>query len=144
MMGDLPKVAIGLVMILLVSVIGLGIAQQAIDTVTFESTDDFCATKDTVVSMVDDAFGWINSRVVVFNMGLICSIVLMLFVPQADANSGHDRRHRYRVYRAVYGVDEYLTCPQSPKTGEGNTPVWTPHPKRHSFSPFRAPLYAPT
>ncbi len=59
MMNDLPKLAVGFVVILLVSIIGLGIAQESVDTVTFESGDEFCATKDSVVGAIDDAFGWL-------------------------------------------------------------------------------------
>lgn len=75
MIGDLPKLAIGLVVVLLVSVIGLGIAQQAIDTVTFESTDEFCNTKDTVVTMIDDAFGWMPMLILALIGGIAIAYV---------------------------------------------------------------------
>lgn len=75
MIGDLPKLAIGLVVVLLVSVIGLGIAQQAIDTVTFESTDEFCHTKDTVVTMIDDAFGWMPMLILALIGGIAIAYV---------------------------------------------------------------------
>lgn len=75
MIGDLPKLAIGLVVVLLVSVIGLGIAQQAIDTVTFESTDEFCTTKDTVVTMIDDAFGWMPMLILALIGGIAIAYV---------------------------------------------------------------------
>lgn len=71
MMGDLPKLAIGLVTVLLVSMIGLGIAQQAVDTVQFEPTDEFCGTKDTVIQSVDDAFGWFPMLILAL-IGGIC------------------------------------------------------------------------
>jgi hypothetical protein len=75
MIGDLPKLAIGLIVVLLVSVIGLGIAQQGIDTVTFESTDEFCATKDTVVTMIDDAFGWFPMLILALIGGIAIAYV---------------------------------------------------------------------
>lgn len=75
MIGDLPKLAIGLVVVLLVSVIGLGIAQQAVDTVQFEATDEFCGTKDSVVSMVDDAFGWMPMLILALIGGIAIAYV---------------------------------------------------------------------
>lgn len=71
MIGDLPKLAIGLVVILLVSVIGLGVSQQAVDTVNFDPSDEFCATKDDVVKMTDDAYGWFPMLILAL-IGGIC------------------------------------------------------------------------
>lgn len=58
-MNGLIQLVLGLVVVLLVSVIGLGIAQQGADTVAFTSSDEFCATKDTVVVAVDSVFSWL-------------------------------------------------------------------------------------
>lgn len=59
MLDEIPQLTVTLVVVLLVAIVGLGLSQQAVDTVTFEATDEFCATKDTVVDMIDSAFGWI-------------------------------------------------------------------------------------
>ena len=71
MMGDLPRLAIALVTVLLVSLIGLGVAQQAVDTVQFDATDDFCGTKDTIVTAIDDGFGWFPMLILAL-IGGIC------------------------------------------------------------------------
>jgi len=71
MMGDLPRLAIGLAVTVIVSMIGLGIAQQAVDTQNFEPTDEFCSSKDTIVQAVDDAYGWFPMLILAL-IGGIC------------------------------------------------------------------------
>lgn len=58
-MENLKAFAISLSVLAMIVVIGLGISQQAIDEIGFQSDDEFCSTKDTVVNMTSDAIGWL-------------------------------------------------------------------------------------
>ncbi len=57
-MENLKAFAISLCVLAMITVIGLGISQQALDEIDFQSTDEFCQTKDSMVTMTSDAFGW--------------------------------------------------------------------------------------
>lgn len=59
MLEELPRLVISFVVILLVGVIGLGLAQQAMDTVSFAPGAQFNATAVTLANSIDSAFGWL-------------------------------------------------------------------------------------
>jgi len=56
---DLPRLVISFVVILLVGVVGLGLAQQAIDTVSFAPDAIFNSTATDLATSIDNAFGWL-------------------------------------------------------------------------------------
>lgn len=59
MLEELPRLVISFVVILLVGVIGLGLAQQAMDTVEFAPGAQFNETANTLADSIDSAFGWL-------------------------------------------------------------------------------------
>jgi len=59
MLEDLPRLVISFVVILLVGVVGLGLAQQAMDTVKFAPGATFNKTATTLADSIDSAFGWL-------------------------------------------------------------------------------------
>jgi hypothetical protein len=59
MLEDLPRLVISFVVILLVGVVGLGLAQQAMDTVKFAPDATFNTTAQNLAGSIDDAFGWL-------------------------------------------------------------------------------------
>lgn len=76
MLDQLPKIAIALVVFLIVGFIGLGIAQQAQDTVTFSSGSTFGNTSETLAQTVDDAFGWFPMLILAIIGGVALSAVI--------------------------------------------------------------------
>jgi hypothetical protein len=59
-----------------VGFIGLGIAQQAQDTVTFSSGSTFGNTSQTLADTVDDAFGWFPMLILAIIGGVALSAVI--------------------------------------------------------------------
>jgi len=59
MLEDLPRLVISFVVILLVGVVGLGLAQQAMDTVKFAPGATFNGTATNLADSIDSAFGWL-------------------------------------------------------------------------------------
>lgn len=59
MLEDLPRLVISFVVILLVGIVGLGLAQQALDTVKFAPGAKFNTTATTLATSIDSAFGWL-------------------------------------------------------------------------------------
>lgn len=79
MIGDLQGLVVALVVVLLTCVIGLGIAQTSVDTVGFTASDDFCATKDTVVTSIGGAFDWLP-MLMLLAIGAIAIMYVARFV----------------------------------------------------------------
>jgi hypothetical protein len=58
MLDQLPKIAVALVIFLVVSYIGIAIANQTSETVSIPADSQFNATVYTVNDTVNDAFSW--------------------------------------------------------------------------------------
>lgn len=76
MLDQLPKIAIALVVFLIVGFIGLGISQQAKDTIQFSSGSKFCSTADELADTVDQAFGWFPMLILAVIGGVALSAVI--------------------------------------------------------------------
>lgn len=66
----LQQAVLSLVVICMVAVIGLSVAQSGLDMVGFEATDEFCSTKDNIVTMIDDSYGWLPMLLLAMMGGL--------------------------------------------------------------------------
>jgi hypothetical protein len=75
-MRELATVAIALITVLLTCIIGLGIAQQGVNTIGLKPNDTFYNTQETVTGMVDSAFGWMPMLVLAFIGGVALFFVV--------------------------------------------------------------------
>lgn len=66
----LQQAVLSLVVLCMITVIGLSVAQSGLDMVGFEATDEFCSTKDNIVTMIDDSFNWMPVLLIAMMGGL--------------------------------------------------------------------------
>ncbi len=75
MIGDLPKIVITLAIVAVVGMIGLGISQQASETVDFEEGDAFYNTSTDFIQAIADGYSWIPMLILAFVGGVAIAYV---------------------------------------------------------------------